>query len=362
MTAPMQPALVPATSAPSATAVLARSSKSFRFAGAFLPADRLQDAAVVYAFCRAVDDAVDDAPSVAAGRAAADDLAAELAGRRPARPEVRDFLAVCRKNDVDTGFADELLAGVKSDAQARVIVDDDASLLRYCYRVAGTVGGLMCGVLGVRDPRAVPFAVDLGVAMQLTNICRDVLEDARHERVYLPLARLRAAGLDVTDGVAHEGADACAAIREGAPATRDAVVVVVADLLALADRYYDSGSAGLRFIPWRSRLAILIAARVYRAIGLKLLRRGGDPLQGRTVTSTTDKLWRAAGALLSFSVLPRRLHDASLHTALRGLPGCAPEAPTGGMASGSADGRRLLGHGAGPITEVVAHGVSSQQA
>ncbi len=297
---------------PSATAVLARSSKSFRFAGAFLPADRLDDAAVVYAFCRAVDDAVDDATDVDTAREAAADLAAELAGERPARAVVRAFVDVCQRTGVDIGFAHELVRGVASDARAAVRVDDDGELLRYCYRVAGTVGGLMCGVLGVREREALPFAVDLGVAMQLTNICRDVLEDAGHDRIYLPLTRLRAAGASGLVPGLLDGRD------------RAAVVVVVAQLLALAERYYDSGSAGLRFIPWRSRLGILVAARVYRAIGRKLLRGGGDPLRGRTVTTTIEKLALAVAAIARFVFLPSSgSHDASLHVALVGLPGCA---------------------------------------
>lgn len=292
--------------------VLARHGKSFRFAGALLSAAALDDAAVVYAFCRAVDDAVDDAADVGQARAEAAALLAEVSTAAPPRPVVRAFLEVARRGSMDTGFALELVKGVQSDAEDVVRVVDDASLLHYCYRVAGTVGGLMCAVLEVRDARALPFAVDLGIGMQLTNICRDVLEDARMNRRYLPLQRLRAldATLQDDDDLTHH---------------RAGVKLVVADLLALAERYYQSGERGLRFIPWRSRFAIFVAARVYRAIGRKLLRQGGDPLQGRTSTTTAEKVWIAVAAAWRFWFLPRSgEHDASLHDSLRGLPGCQP--------------------------------------
>lgn len=308
-------ALVPDTSSSEARAVLSAHGKSFRFAGAFLDNDRLDDAAVVYAFCRAVDDAVDEASSVEEARAAATALQNELAGEAPPRAVVRAFFEVARRRDIDVGYARELVTGVASDAVAAVRVEDDGGLLRYCYRVAGTVGGLMCGVLGVTEKQALPFAIDLGVAMQLTNICRDVLEDAEKNRRYLPQTRLHKEG----------GVGSVAAIVDGRD--RDAVKAVVKDLLALAEVYYESGEVGLRFIPWRSRFGIFVAARLYRAIGRKLLRRGGDPLDGRVSTTLLEKLALATAATVSFFALPARgEHHAGLHTALQGLPGCDPAA------------------------------------
>jgi phytoene synthase len=300
-----------------ARAVLARHARSFRFAGLFLPADRLDTAAVVYAFCRAVDDAVDEAPSLEAAQAEAGALRDELDGRAVPRPAVAAFLAVARREGIDVRYAAELVQGVASDAVARLAVTDDDELLRYCYRVAGTVGGLMCGVLGVRDARAVPHAVDLGIGMQLTNICRDVLEDAWRGRAYLPATRLREAGLD-----ADRYVDDVARGTAAAPKTAQ----VVRALLALADRYYASAEAGMRFIPWRSRLAILVASRVYRAIGTKLLRRGADPLPGRVATSLPEKLLCALAAVVAFLRPTATPHDPTLHEALRGLPGAGPPA------------------------------------
>ena len=296
-------------------AVLAKNARSFRFAGLFLPAQALDDAAVVYAFCRLVDDAIDEAPDLGSARAEAKALARELRGEQRARPEVAAFIVVAARIGLDLRFAEQLIVGVDEDAVGHVRLDDDAGLVRYGYLVAGTVGGMMCAVLGVKDPVAVPFAVDLGIGMQITNICRDVLEDAHKDRVYVPLQRLRAVGVDAdcfVDDVVAGRVD------------RDKVASVVRDLLGLAERYYASGDAGLRYIPWRSRLAILIAGRVYRAIGRKLLRRNGDALAGRVSTSTLHKVGLAVVGLVEFIGISLRrptAHDQSLHAALKGLPG-----------------------------------------
>jgi 15-cis-phytoene synthase len=320
MASPAPPLASTALAVVDARAVLATHAKSFRFAGLFLPADRLDDAAVVYAFCRVVDDAIDEAPDRAAAQREAAALADELDGRAPPRPAVAAFLQTAARLEMDLGFARGLIEGVAFDARERVRVPDDAGLLRYCYLVAGTVGGMMCAVLGVKDPQALPHAVDLGVGMQLTNICRDVLEDAGRDRVYVPASRLRDSGVAEPD-----------ALPESLRAGRDgpAVAAVVEALLTLADRYYDSADAGMRSIPWRSRLAILVASRVYRAIGTVLRRRGCDVLRGRVSTSLPQKLWQAACAVAAFVALAVArpvAHDASLHGALKGLPGSNPAA------------------------------------
>ncbi len=315
--------------------VLSRHARSFRFAGLFLPADRLDVAAVVYAFCRAVDDAVDEAPSLEQAQAEAQALAQELSGQCPPRPSVALFLAVATREGIDVRFAEELVKGVSADAAARVVIADDDELLRYCYRVAGTVGGLMCGVLGVKERTALPHAIDLGIAMQLTNICRDVLEDAHKGRAYVPATRLLASGLvpaAFIDDVVRQTALSTSTVRDvGAQHAEQHDVrlssstkTIVRALLALADRYYASAEAGMRFIPWRSRLAILIASRVYRAIGTKLLARDADALAGRVSTTLIEKIGCALAAVAAFLRPRHDQHDPELHEALRGLPGAEP--------------------------------------
>jgi phytoene synthase len=311
-------------SAAEARASLARGSKSFGFAAHFLPDDQWDDAARVYRFCRLVDDVADD-ESVPAEERARDlrGLEAQLLGESTLHPAVSDLFVVDRRRQLDLEAALALIDGCRTDLQP-VCLPDDEALLRYAYGVASTVGLLMCGVLGVHAADARAFAIDLGVAMQLTNICRDVKEDAQMGRVYLPATRLRRHGVQPEALVSGR-------------ADRDAVARVVVEVLELAERYYASAWEGLRYLPVRARFAILVASRVYRAIGLRLMARGGDALAGRTVVPLTGKLWQAAIATMEFFT-PRILglgraarHDPALHVALAGLPGAdAPPAAEAG--------------------------------
>lgn len=300
-------------------AVLARKARTFHLASRLLPPSTRDDAALVYAFCRLVDDTADEATDAAAALLALDRLRAETEGTAPARPLVATLHTMADRLDLPLQSALELIRGVRSDL-GEVRIADDAELLRYCYRVASTVGLMMCAVLRVRRPEARPHAVDLGIAMQLTNIARDVAEDAARGRVYLPATRLAAAGVDP------------AALLAGTAEPR-AVAHVVADLLALADAYYRSADGGMRDIPWRPRQAILVASRVYRAIGLELRRRGCDTFAGRVVVPPMRKALWGSRALLAglhpamWGLLPGGPHQAALHGALRGLPGThAPRA------------------------------------
>lgn len=288
--------------------VLAKHARSFRWASWFLPDDCRDDAAVVYAFCRLVDDTADETPQPGLARAELERVRAELRRELPARPLVAAFLDVAERTHMDVRYADELIQGVLSDL-GTVAFRTDEELLRYCYRVAGTVGLMMCPILGVREREALAYAIDLGVAMQLTNICRDVLEDARRQRVYLPTQRLNDVEVALGELVAQRARG------------RD-VACVVRDLLLLAERYYHSADAGMRYIPARTRLAILVAARLYRAIGLKLLACGANPLQGRVWIAWPSKVYWVGRAFVSFVPRrrPARPHDRQLHFPLAGLP------------------------------------------
>jgi phytoene synthase len=149
--------------------------------------------------------------------------------------------------------------------------------LLYGYRVAGTVGLMMARVIGATDEAAHKHAVDLGIAMQLTNIARDVLDDARVGRVYLPLSWLAEAGVPAQD------------IAE--PRHRPALAGLVLRLVREAAVYYASGDQGLRYLPFRSACAVAAAREVYAAIGTKVLGRGAAAWDQRTVVSKARKLW-----------------------------------------------------------------------
>lgn len=296
-----------------AEATLARHGRSFHWARRLLGSIHAARATRLYAFCRHLDDLADEAASPEAARAALAVVDRDLAAGRSTDPVLRDGLALMRECDIDPAVARELVAGMASDTRT-VRVVDEAELLRYCYRAAGTVGLMMCRVLDVREPTAAAHAVDLGIAMQLTNLCRDVADDARMGRRYLPASLV--------------GDIPPAALIEPLPALRPILCAAVARLLALAEDYYASGEAGLPFLPVRARAGILVAGRVYRAIGRRLAACGHAYWEGRTVVTDGRK---AAITLAALSTQPLRpafwsrpsAHRASLHRALVGLPGIA---------------------------------------
>jgi len=299
--------------------VLARQGRSFHWASWFLPAAQAHDAATLYAFCRHVDDLVDERPANEARR----ELRALRARLREADGRVArspaegghdplaGFAELARRCRIDAVVVDALLDTLAGDTgPVRLRSMDD--LLRYAHGVASTVGLMMCDVLGCRDRRARAFAIDLGIAMQLTNVARDVLEDAGRGRIYLPLP-------------GHLDA---AALAADAPGARAAALPCVHEVLDVARRYYRSADGGLRYLPWRARCAIAVASRVYEGIGAVIRRRGDAYWQQRCRTGRLGKFGHTVRALAAVVALPRywrrwpgARHEARLHAALRGLPG-----------------------------------------
>lgn len=257
--------------------VLARNGRSFWLASLFLSKTQQYTAARLYAFCRWVDDAVDEAESEAAASQAITAFRAELTHASPPQACVQNYLELTKTHGLPKWAALDLLDGMESDLE-QVRIQNIRDFLLYCYRVAGTVGVMMCGVLGVTHPHATEHAIRLGLAMQITNICRDVLEDAKMGRVYLPEEVLRQHGLTHADilGLTPSPQKLTAAVRE---------------LLELADRLYEQGRAGFRFIPWRARFTIHVAAAVYQQIGWRLRRvHECNPMHGRTIVPMWEKL------------------------------------------------------------------------
>lgn len=307
-------------------AVLQRHGRSFALAGALLSREQADEAAVVYAFCRMVDDLADEAPDARTASAALGAVDAELRGHSPARPLVAAWLDVMQRRAVPVDAGRELMNGVLSDLE-QVRIADDRGLLRYCYRVAGTVGLMMCGVIGVTEPKALPHAIDLGLGMQLTNICRDVAEDASRGRCYLPASRLAAVGLRPEQLWEPDADGQPGGALRADPDARRRLAGVVDDLLELAEGCYARAWLGMSSIPARPRAAMIVAAVLYREIGRELRRRGADPLHGRTVLRPHQR----AGAFvqgLALTLSPRswRRDPAlgllpPLHAHLRGLGG-----------------------------------------
>jgi phytoene synthase len=270
---------------------IALHSKSFALASRLLPADGRDDAAIVYAWCRQADDAIDlvppsqQAPALSVLRS---ELASVYAGEAQADPVLAAFQGVVTARGIPRKYPDELLAGMEMDVAGAVYADFDA-LLEYCYRVAGTVGLMMSHVMGVREEGALRHAAHLGMAMQLTNVCRDVREDWERGRLYLPDDLLAAAGARDLRG------------DLGAPLPTSAVepiADVTLELLRRADRFYESGDLGIPMLSRRSALAVRTARLVYSDIGRVVQSRGGDPLAPRAVVSLPRKLWLASRAAL----------------------------------------------------------------
>jgi len=294
-----------------AEATLARQGRSFHWARRLLGATHADRATRLYAFCRRLDDLVDEAASPEEARVALAAADRAIADGRSDDPVLGDGLALMSECGIEPGIVRELIAGMASDAET-VRVADEAELLRYCYRAAGTVGLMMCRVLDAPEPAAAAHAVDLGIAMQLTNLCRDVADDARMGRRYLPASLV--------------GDIAPADLIAPSPALQPALRAAVARLLALAEVYYASGEAGLPFLPVRARAGILVAGRVYRAIGHRLAAREYAYWDGRAFVPD----WRKATiTLTALTTQPLRgafwsrptSHHGQLHRALVGLPG-----------------------------------------
>jgi 15-cis-phytoene synthase len=282
-------------------AVLAHHSKSFALAGRLFPPGPREDAAAVYAWCRGCDDAVDlEEPGrqAEALRLLADRLD-RLYGGEPGEGAVEiAFQEVIQERSIPRCYPGELLAGLRMDVlfQRYETMDD---LLLYCYRVAGTVGLMMCHVMGVADPRALRHAAHLGMAMQLTNISRDVMEDWGRGHIYLPDELLGTARAE----------DLWA--RRGQPLPREhgpQIAGAVALLLKQAAALYRSGDAGMRWLSWRCALAVRTARHVYAGIGGVLAARDHDVWAGRAIVPSGQKLVCVARAFRAgLGDLPRCL-------------------------------------------------------
>lgn len=276
----------------SAKSAIANGSKSFFLASLFFPKDMRQDCWILYRWCRACDDRIDLAPNPALASVALARLKDETLTALEFQSGPEEFAALgdlFKRHRIPHRFALDLLRGLAKDtygAHYQTLKDVED----YAYDVAGAVGLMMARLMGAEDPAAAAPAKNLGEAMQLTNIARDVEEDFRRGRIYLPGEWLEEAGVDST--------------RLTDPSQQERLFAVVSRLLGRADELYASGLSGLKYLPWRAALAVAAAALIYRAIGRKIRRRGPRALARRTVVGTGEKLLLALGSL--FLILPSR--------------------------------------------------------
>lgn len=290
--------------------ILAKKGKSFHWAKKLLSDKHGERATRLYAFCRYIDDLADEAKSPDEAKTHLREIQESLISGRTHHPIVQDALNLMSDCRIEPQIPAELINGLLTDLNEVGLRTVD-ELLRYCYRVAGTVGLMMSDVLDVSDSAAYPFAIDLGIGMQLTNICRDVQEDARIGRRYLPNEVLGKISLED--------------LINPSQSQEERLGLSIEFLLKLADEYYASGERGLPYLPLRARHGILIAARVYRAIGLKLRSRNYRYWDERVVISKARKLgitfMALGGSLVNGGFWTKPLsHRPELHRALQALP------------------------------------------
>ena len=267
--------------------IIQQGSKSFAAAARLFDRETRASAYLLYAWCRHCDDVIDgqelgfhrhgEGPHNSVWqlerlrRATAD----ALAGQAMEDPIFAAFQRVVARHAIPHRLAFELLDGFAMDVGGRRY-DTIEETLSYCYHVAGVVGVMMSLVMDVRDEATLDRASDLGLAFQLTNIVRDVFEDAKVGRIYLPRQWLDEAGIPA------------AQLTE--PRYRSALAAVTARLLALADDYYASSMVGLARLPLRARWAVATARTVYRRIGVEVQRRGPAAWDTRVSTSKSQKI------------------------------------------------------------------------
>ena len=288
--------------------VFKANAKTFALAARFLPRARYDAVARLYYFCRYMDDLADAAPA-GCNHDKLIGLRRDFVNGSSADPVIADLLALQQAFGIPANLIMDFIDALIADQWPRYLQTQD-ELVRFCYGVASTVGLMMCHLFGVKNPRAYPFAVDLGVAMQMTNICRDILEDAERDRVYLPAEML-------------QGQVSSFGIVEGDPAQRAIAYQGAVHLLEMADEYYASAIQGYGYLPVAVRQAIKIAARLYQAIGEKIVAQPTQYWQRRTVVPRTTKC-RLVGGLLgrritegsSKLIVQRATHRPRLHKAL----------------------------------------------
>ncbi len=268
-------------------AAIRAGSKSFYAASMLLPAKVRRPAYGLYAFCRLSDDAVDEAGGDRAAALARLErrLALAQAGRPENHPADRALADVLAAHAIPEALPRALLEGLAWDTHGRRY-DTLSELSAYGARVAGAVGAMMSLVMGVRDPAALARACDLGVAMQFTNIARDVGEDARAGRLYLPLDWLDEAGIDPAAFLA-------------APQATPALRRIVARLLAAAESLYARSEPGIAMLPPGCRPAIRAARLIYAEIGRAVEANGLDSVSRRARVPGSRK-----AALLARAALP----------------------------------------------------------
>ena len=245
--------------------------KSFYWASFFLPKKNRIAASRLYSICRYLDDVADNSKL---------DTSSQIKKifNQIKENESSEINIFFKKNNINLGILKDLIDGLISDQQ-NVRVTDEKELIDYSYKVAGTVGLMMLPIINTKDAEARKHAIDLGIAMQLTNIARDVYEDAKMNRLYLPKEWLgQVSTSDLIDNKLDDQ-------------KKKLIELSIKNLIELSDKFYANGFSGMKFIPLRTRLAIFFAAKIYKGIGDKIKSGGYVYKLERVYLNKLEKLW-----------------------------------------------------------------------
>ena len=263
---------------------LKREGKSFYWASFFLPKKSRENAGILYSICRYFDDIADKNN---------EDKTTYLEGtikeiKNNKSNKVNIFL---QKNNIHQSIFIDLIEGLITDQRNTKIQNKD-ELIKYSYHVAGTVGLMMSKIIGVKHYMGARSAIDLGIGMQLTNIARDVYEDAKIKRIYLPanwITNISLNDLRATHALSLE--------------QDEKIANAIHEIINLSEQFYKNGFAGLKYIPLSTRLAIFIAANVYRGIGIKI-KKNKKYIRKRVYLTLLDKTLITMNSILFFVFLP----------------------------------------------------------
>jgi 15-cis-phytoene synthase len=301
--------------------ILSKNGKTFYWASFFLKKEDCQTLQIMYAFCRYVDDIV-DAPKHTSISSEVDNqnkisalqnIQSEITSSHSKTAVTEEIIRLIQTGNIKKSVVDHFILGQAWDLSHSIILSE-TELFQYCYGVASTVGLLICNVFGITNKNAIRHAADLGIAMQLTNIARDVHEDAVNNRVYLPQSWFEKP-LTPTD-ILHD------------ESRKEEIFQAIQKLLRLADTYYQSTDKGMVYLPFRARSAMLVAAKVYKKIGDKILRLSSSDYwkAGRVYTSLWEKTSVTCQVLFSlftsrryYSIKRVPKHQKALHTEIETL-------------------------------------------
>ncbi len=264
---------------------LRNEGKSFYWASFFLPKKSKTNSGILYSICRYFDNLADknDKNQSSFLKQCIDKI------KQDKENDINIFL---RKNNISIKIFADLIDGLIFDQQ-NIKIKNENELIKYSYHVAGTVGLMMSKIIGVKNKDATSPAIDLGIAMQLTNISRDVYEDAQMNRVYIPsewLTNINLSYLKKKDELSLE------AERQ--------ISNAIKRLINLSEKFYLNGFSGLKYIPFKTRLGIFIAANIYRGIGLKIKNSGDSYLQKRVYLNSLEKTLITLKSLFVFLFIP----------------------------------------------------------